>query len=915
MSTTPALVTRDGGFYTVLRRYDDWGTSSYDLARPPRRFWADQSVVRPAVDVNVDVRHAVAVPTPAELLGQLPPDDHWLAQTRRSLQRLWAYFLVCEDPQRRMDARPVATLSHQVSLVQHILRNDHLHRVLVADEVGLGKTVEVGLLLAELFETHPALRVLYLAPARLVDNVAREFDRLRLGFRRWKAAENDARLSDPRVIGSIHRAVHGTRFDELLAAAPWDVLIVDECHHLSDWAAGGGSPGEKYRLVKALAEKQPPGSRLVLLSGTPHQGHMARFENLLRLLQWPREQQADLRGRVIYRTKDDIRDWRGVPVFPSRQINEPMILNLGTLYRAWLENIHRFYRSGSGSPVSQTRQRAAGWRAAQALQWAASSPQAGLGYLVRQAIRADWTLEHPELAAALTALRPYRNGSADEALPALFGRLGGEIQRQANAGDIEDIEDDADGELQTGERVAMAALLNEGAEVVRQAGDEKWRILKERVLDAAGDDKIVLFAQPIETVIALARWLERTTGERPAIIIGGQNDWQRQQEENRFRQAGGPRYLVSSRAGGEGINLQVACRLVHVDVPWNPMELEQRVGRVHRFGSHRTIIVDTLVVGESREAEAYRIARRKLRTIAATLRPEQFELIFSRVMSLVPPEELQAVLLEEPAATFSAPDTARLSAMVESGYHAWKTFHEQFHAQQRQIRQLDGGLATWEDLEAYLVTYACAEIVGPAPNARGETLSVRPAAAEGEDVQLLRLADAAVYAAGDTRSGPISGPANAEVRSLGLNAAPVAAALRAGGFPKQPAGAANVRLGPGGWRPVGGQFPAGILVLLVQVVQVAQHESWQEHSAHLAAFQVDAAGATRVIEGEEKGDLCRTLFVANLRAKPPVDTGLITALASAEEQLLTELRRTPEVLLSIRARCVVTPLLAAVIDD
>ena len=88
-----------------------------------------------------------------------------------------------------------------------------------------------------------------------------------------------------------------------------------------------------------------------------------------------------------------------------------------------------------------------------------------------------------------------------------------------------------------------------------------------------------------------------------------------------FWRPDGPRFLVSSRAGGEGINLQVARRLVHVDVPWNPMELEQRIGRVHRFGSRRTILVDTLVARESRETHAYQIARKKLVDIASALVP------------------------------------------------------------------------------------------------------------------------------------------------------------------------------------------------------------------------------------------------------------------------------------------------------
>ena len=110
-------------------------------------------------------------------------------------------------------------------------------------------------------------------------------------------------------------------------------------------------------------------------------------------------------------------------------------------------------------------------------------------------------------------------------------------------------------------------------------------------------------------------------------------------------------------------DLQVARRLVHVDVPWNPMELEQRVGRVHRFGSRRKIIVDTVVALDSREVDMYRVAREKLYEIVSTLVPEdRFEGLFTRVMSLVPPEDLQAVLGERPLSPLTGEEKGRIAS-------------------------------------------------------------------------------------------------------------------------------------------------------------------------------------------------------------------------------------------------------------
>ena len=165
---------------TVLREVNEFGLKSYDLVSPPRRLLAAEATPPPMVQIGLDARRGKRHPTPADLLREIPPDDTWTAQTKRSLARLHGYFVVTEDPQRRFDSRPVNTLSHQVSLVRHVLDHESLRRVMIADEVGLGKTVEAGLLIKELLESNGLLRVLYLAPARLVQNVRTELERLGL---------------------------------------------------------------------------------------------------------------------------------------------------------------------------------------------------------------------------------------------------------------------------------------------------------------------------------------------------------------------------------------------------------------------------------------------------------------------------------------------------------------------------------------------------------------------------------------------------------------------------------------------------------------------------------------------------------------------------------------------------------------
>ena len=910
------IVNRDGSLYAVLREHEEWGIRTVDLVAPPLRFWADQPNAKSMVESGVDCNRVSSSPTPAALLRALPEGDNWTAQTKRSVARLFAHYLICEDPQRRMDARRVITLSHQVSLVQHILENSHLRRVLVADEVGLGKTVEVGLLVKQLLEAKPGLRVLYLAPARLVPNVAREFDRLELNFRLWRAGESDARLSDSRIIASIHRAAHSNNYPKILATEPWDVIVVDECHHLSDWAAGGGDPGEKFRLVRDLVARQKPDSRLLLLSGTPHQGHIHRFDNLLGLLRRQYETSESVAGRVIYRTKEDVQDWNGKPLFPLRQVNEPLVIDLGPPYKQWMENIHEFYRPAKHSGDGETpRQRAAGWRCAQALQWAASSPQAGLGYLVRQALRAGWILEDGHLREAILTLRPYRNGPLAESAEELFARIDKEVSRQAEYGDVEDIEeeDSAKTKMSSSQHAQLDSLLREGVVLVQNSPDIKWEFLREKILDSANGEKVVLFAQPIETVTALARYLEQRTDVKPAIIIGGQTDVERRKVEERFLRKDGPQFLVSSRAGGEGINLQVARRLVHIDVPWNPMELEQRVGRVHRFGSKKTILVDTLVVKDSRERDAYRVARERLRLIASSIvGPDRFETIFSRVMCLVSPEELQEVLISNAITPLSDEDRQRVSAMVEGGFKAWNEFHEKYSKVQNEIRSQNPGLTDWNDLKRFLEFYMDAKQADGYSSWRFDERRNEV----NEAAEVLELPTGQRFLLGDTEGSLNEGPDGQMVERAGLNLPTVADALRRCAFPKVATGAAYLKAAESDVIPLRlDQGPCGFLWLLRQVLQVEQQAGWAEQGSNLLCYRISCDGLVSEVRGTEKAAAMRCLHNATPRLRPDVAEEFTNSMARHEQMLLQSLRRPSDEQIRAGIRYAVIPLIAAILTQ
>lgn len=907
---TAPLVCFEGIPHVVIRQSEDWGVRVLDLASPPRRLRANLANGSATIRTNIDPYQTQPCLTPGQLLtSSLTEGDTWSAMTKRSLARFEAFFLVSEDPQRRLDAREVVTLAHQVSLVRHILDSPGRRRVLIGDEVGLGKTIVAGLIIQELLEANPGLRVLYLAPARLVSNVGREFKRMNLLFREWKAQDGDARLdTDSRIIASIHRAVHPNHFDNVRSLRSWDLIVVDECHHLSDWGVGGGDPVMKYRLARDLVAAQSAEGYLLLLSGTPHQAHAARFDNLLRLLRSPDETEEATAGRVIYRTKEDVRDWEGNPLFPGRQVNPPIIVDLDPEHRAWLAAIHLYFQPPA-VPGSEALRRAAGWKCAQALQWAASSPNAGLGYLVRQALRAGWDLDHSPLSEAIAALRPYRAGAPDEPVASVYQRLRAEIRRQAVDDDVDDIEENLRELDEEVDHAALAELISQGIELVISPRQLKWDRLWRDVLEPAGGEKLVMFAQPIETVLALATWLQKRTGRRPAIIIGGQSDAERDQQVAQFRNPEGPQFLISSRAGGEGINLQFSRRLVHLDVPWNPMEMEQRVGRVHRFGSRETILVDTIVVRDSRETQAWAVARERLNSVAqALVAPDRFETVFSRVMCLIPPEELQTVLINSPASPLEESEVQRLSALVDSGFRDWQSFHERYAANQSQIREQTPGLARWRHLRDFLIHYGDARLE-PGITQTRFALRDGQVQANDESAEVLRLKNGQRCFVGNFEGGLFSGHSDGEVGPLGLNIPSVAKLLEVQANSRIPAGAAHLRWGEA-QKELRTQLGDDVVILVFsrQIFRLNSVGGVSEVGAEMSAYQVRADESAR-ISGNQLVGLLEMHELATVRIKP-VESSLQARAAEEEHRLIEELRRPTEKEIRQGLRYAVWPVLA-----
>lgn len=563
--------------------------------------------------------------TPAAQLVNKDIED--VSNSKEHFRRLAAYWLQAENRQGQLNSLPVLQLRHQTSLVEYLSRPEAPREMLIADEVGLGKTIEMGLLLERLKAANPYLRVLYVTPGNLVTNVADEFKNMGLedfyvfGNRSLEEKYSPARFGkdkhDPCVIASLHRLGFGSNI-EILQGTQWDVVIADECHRLRMYGTGDSQKAQKwFRLFeRIIGNHLAQDGHVYFLSGTPHQGNREVFLNMISLMRRlgrrasQEEQQRAIAGRVIYRIKEEIRDWDDHPVFPRRDVQQPSYADNPSEYNTLLSDIAKFFDWLRGN--STDKKQALGFVKSHALQYAASSPKAGFAFLLRRYLRhfADETNEKT-LLDWVERLIPYRHRSAKQRPEDLLE----ELLKSVKEDEFDDVEEDDDLNESVGpagvvamrqeEKEQLSQLLRQYTSLMssRQA-KAKFEVLTQLLKEA--DEPFVVFAQSVDTVFEIKRHVEQL-GHPCCVIVGGQDLSERRKAIENFTKPGrlGRRVLVSSAAGGEGINLQVARRLIHFDLPWNPMVLEQRIGRVHRIGTIETVIIDTILLRDSREADIY----------------------------------------------------------------------------------------------------------------------------------------------------------------------------------------------------------------------------------------------------------------------------------------------------------------------
>jgi superfamily II DNA or RNA helicase len=493
----------------------------------------------------------------------------------------------------------VALEAYQLAPVLRLLAKPR-PSLLVADDVGLGKTIEAGLVLLELMARGRAKRVLVVAPPGLLDQwqqelrerfgleftvldnaagLAREQTNLPAGIHPWDAL--------PRVLTSIDFLKRETVRRRALRKR-WDLVIVDEAHALAE----SGTPSNPYRTQRfRLGQELRDNSRgLVLLTATPHNGYRHSFRSLLELIDPTlatfEGDRKDVERRIdqarVRRMKRQLKrrtaDGREEPVFPERHVIGIPVPGLEEGDRELLAEVAR-YCSGTAKAARGTEVEDLVTFAMQIVKKRALSSRLALATTIRRRLEALQKEAAREAPPERSELRDLQAGLPQSEVTA--ERIAERVLRSAIPAD----------EKRRKSEVRALKGIRKKLEALPARDPKLEAVLAEirRVLAEDADEKLIVFTEYRDTLTALVERLDADPELRGRYVLlrGGLTRKQRGARQKTFEESG-TRVLLATDAASEGLNLQRRCRRVlHVELPWNPNRLEQRNGRVDRYGQTR----------------------------------------------------------------------------------------------------------------------------------------------------------------------------------------------------------------------------------------------------------------------------------------------------------------------------------------
>ena len=476
--------------------------------------------------------------------------------------------------------------AYQLAPLMMALRQETA-RLLIADDVGIGKTIEAGLILREYIDRGEIDRFSILCPPHLVDQWTAELETKFSIAATPVTASAAARLERdlpntisvfeayPFTVVSLDFIKSERRLDDFLRACP-EMVVVDEAHAS---VSGGRARHRRFDLLRKLADDKT--RNLLLLTATPHSGDDDAFHNLLGLLDSDFSRLQDttgdqyrilrerLAGYYIQRRRRDIDAWREPGLFPQREVTE-IKYRLSGDYERFYGAILDYCAEVIASEEGELRQRLAFWGTLSLMRCVGSSP-----------------------AAAARALRTRAILDADEAEAELI-----------TARAIDD-EEAAEDDLEPGAAIEDSRLVGLIAQAdalaANSARDPKFTVLKSALQGLLKDGfSPVVFCRFIATAEAIGAAITSAFKDYTVEVVTG--SLPSEEREARVEALGefDKRILVATDCLSEGINLQAYFNsVIHYDLSWNPTRHQQREGRVDRFGQKRDTVRTILIYGEN----------------------------------------------------------------------------------------------------------------------------------------------------------------------------------------------------------------------------------------------------------------------------------------------------------------------------
>jgi len=527
------------------------------------------------------------------------------------------------DPLLAVSVSKIHPLPFQIEAVYGYILKQPRIRFLIADDPGAGKTIMAGLVIKELKLRGLVKRVLIVVPGHLKDQWKREmkerFKEVFVEFNRSSIAshygENPLERND-QVIASLD-FLKQEDILPILNSTHWDLVIVDEAHKMAAYRYGDSvQKTQRYKLGEVLSKNS---EHLLFLTATPHRGDPENFRLFLDLLvkgffAKPEMIEESLKNKdnplFIRRLKEDLRDFEGRPIFTNRYPKTVRYRLSEKEQELYLE-VTRYVREQYSKAMSEQRNRNIAFALMILQRRMASSTYALVRSLerrkerLRKLLRQDEKpvkISPPDLETVEDLEEEERWKKEEEWETVSLAKDPGELRR----------------EIETLER-----LIEKAYSIIRNEEEVKLQELKKaieegfkKIEEMNGNPKILIFTESKDTLEYLVERI-RSWGYSVNFIHGGMSLDERIRAEKEFRDE--TRIMVATEAAGEGINLQFCHIMINYDIPWNPNRLEQRMGRIHRYGQQKDVYIFNLVAEDTVEGKVLSRMFEKLEEIREKL--------------------------------------------------------------------------------------------------------------------------------------------------------------------------------------------------------------------------------------------------------------------------------------------------------